>query len=236
VVPNQHYEVELGDLYGEEERDVLVEVSMPTLPGENFKFEALECRVRYANVLDSSLDQLEARGVVRRANEVLPYYSVPNSQIAQQRNRILAAEAMERASAEAERGRLTEGVFVLQQAMDTMAVQMNFLTVEDSASAAVLMEDLEECKGTLSNRSVYRSRGKMRMNAKLQTHWNQRSNDPELAEAQILEECDGYSSPRFMSAMMVNSRASSSVSHSGYRNSKKKMMMKNAFGYSKGSK
>lgn len=240
VIPNRHYEVELGDLYGEEERDVLIEVSMPPLINETLEFEALECKVRYANVLDSSLDQLEARGVVRRANKVLPSDKVPNSQITQQRNRIIAAEAMERASVEAERGRLAEGITILQQAMETMTVQMNYLTVEDSVSAAVLIEDLKECKGTLSNRFVYKTRGKMRMKAKLQTHWNQRSNDAELAEAQILEECDAYSTPKFMCTQMraglqVNSRTSSSVTHSGYRNSKKKMMMKKSFGFSKGS-
>jgi uncharacterized protein YegL len=231
VIPHKRYELDLGDLYGEEERDVLVEVSLPNLSSENLEFVALDCKVSYANVLESSLDVVEASGVVRRPNELTPSDKVPNSQITQQRNRIVAAEALERANAEAEKGRLAEGKWLLQRAMDDMTERVQFLIGDDTVATTALMDDLKECKESLANRSVYNKRGRMRMKAKVQGHWNQRSNDVELEDDQIMREFNDFNRPCFQRSEPVNSSACS-----GYRNTTKKMMLSRAIGQSKSTK
>jgi len=213
IVPNKHYEIEMGDLYGEEARDVLIEVSMPTLPAENKEFVALECRLNYANVLESSLDKAETFGVVQRLNEV-PTDQVPNSHVAQQRNRIVAAEALEQANAIAEKGKLDEGRVVLQSALEKLTDNMKLLNKEDQSTANALMSDIRECQGSLASRSMYKQRGQKRMKAHAQRHFYQRSND---AEADVEEELaeDGFAAPKM------------AMSYS-YRSSKKKSMMMKA--------
>ena len=52
IVPSMHYEIELGDLYAEETRDVLIEVSMPALSEENREFVALEAKLNYVEEVD----------------------------------------------------------------------------------------------------------------------------------------------------------------------------------------
>jgi len=212
IVPNKHYEIEMGDLYGEEGRDVLIEVSMPTLPAENMEFVALECRLSYVNVLDSSLDKVEVCGVVQRLNEV-PADQAPNSCVTQQRNRIIAVEALEQADEAAKKGRLDEGKIILQTALDRVTCNLKLLNEDDQTGSAGLIDDLKECRGSLASMSVYEKRGLGRMRAKVQSHWAQRSND---AEAEDEEELSKH---RQISASTVGSSAF------GYRNTKKMNMM-----------
>ena len=227
IVPEKHYEIEMGDLYGEEERDLLIEVSMPPLSCESKEFEVLECRLHYANVLDSSLDKLEVRGTVQRLNEV-PADQEPDSHISQQRNRIIAAEALEKAGAEAEKGRLEEGKKLLQDALNQMeAVSISLKSEKAKLATSALMDDLMECKGTMRSPEEYNIRGKMRMKAKVQSHWYQRSNDVELDEDEIEEEVASASVPSSGLGNRSDAR--------GYRSSKKSAMLNKAFAYSKKS-
>jgi hypothetical protein len=176
IVPNNHFEVEMGDLYGDEARDVLIEVSMPTLPATNEKFVALKCKLNYVNVLDSSLAKDEAFGVVQRLNQVSAD-QVPNSHVTQQRSRIIAAEALEQANAVAKKGRLDEGTVVLESALEKLHDSKRFLSTRDRSSVTSLIGDLKECRGSLSSPSMYQQSGHKRMSAKAQSHHNQRSND-----------------------------------------------------------
>lgn len=190
IVPDENYEIEMGDLYGEEMRDVLIEISMPKLFSENKEFECLECRLSYANILDSSLDKVEMCGAVQRLNTV-PSEQEADSHITQQLNRIIVAEALEKASDKAEKGDLEEGKKLLEDALSKLTAQMPSLKCEETtAASAALMKEIEECKGTLRSRKEFNHRGKMRMKCKLQSHWNQRSNDVELHQAKIAEEAD----------------------------------------------
>ena len=221
IVPSMHYEIELGDLYAEETRDVLIEVSMPALSEENREFVALEAKLNYANVLDSSLDEVEACGMVQRL-KMVPTDQTPKSHITQQRNRIITAEALEAANAKAEKGHLDEGKMVLQAAIDNLIGSIKLLSTEEKDFSTELVEDLKECQESLNSRSMYHQRGKQRMKAKLQSHWLQRSNDVEVAEADLL---DGTLSIAGLSSGAKCFRGQVRSSKNGYRNSKKKAMM-----------
>lgn len=188
LVPDEHYEIEMGDIYGEEMRDVLINVSMPALFSENKEFECLECRLSYANILDSSLDKVETSCAVQRLNEV-PADQEPDSHITQQRNRVIVAEALEKASEKAEKGSMEEGKNLLQDALDLLTAQMRNLNCEEAkAGSAALIKEIEECKTTLRSRREFKNRGRMRMKCKVQSHWDQRSNDVEVDEYTISEE------------------------------------------------
>ena len=224
IVPETHYEIEMGDLYGEEERDVLIEVFMPVLSSEETEFQALECRLRYVNVLDSSLDKVEVSGTIQRLENV-PADQEPNSDISIQRNRIIAAEALEKASAEAEKGRLDEGQRLLQDALSQMKNRSaNLKSKKAMEATAAMMTDINECNDSLSSIQFYNSRGKMRMKAKVQTHWLQRSNDVELDQDEI------------MRAAPSSTRGCAVPAAQGYRNTYKTQMLKKAVAFSKNKK
>lgn len=229
IVPEEHYEIEMGDIYGEEERDVLIEVSMPALPMENKEFVALECRLNYANVLDSSLDKLQVSLAVQRLSEV-PKDQVPDSHITQQRNRIISAEALERANAEAEKGRLDEGKVVLQKAQAHMMGSLKYLDAGEKEATSALMNDLTECEGTMANLKMYHHRGKKRMKAKVQSHWAQRSNDAEVEEEDIASEMMLGSARALPLAGGMPQLGGVSSAASGYRTSRKSRMLAKTYG------
>ena len=218
VVPKTHFEIEMGDLYGEEERDVLIEVSMPMLSSENKEFEVLECRLNYANILDSSLEKTQVCGSVQRLNEV-PENQEPDNRISLQRNRIISAEALEKANAAAEKGQLDEGKKLLEDALNRLEIASKSSKNEtEMIATTAMMNDIKECKGTLSSHREFKNRGTMRMKAKVQSHWYQRSNDVEIDEDTI----SGETSAGAVSCLMH-----------GYRNSRKSRMMNNAYTFSK---
>jgi len=209
----------------------LIEVSMPALSSENKDFEVLECWLNYANVLDSSLDKVGERRAIQRLDNV-PADQEVDSIISQQRNRIIAAEALEKASAEAERGRLEEGKMLLEEALKQMEARTASLNSETAKIGMVaLMSDIRECKETLKSRQEYKNRGRMRMKAKVQTHWLQRSNDVDLQEDAISREMNDFNIS--CSSNFVGS-AGDSVAR-GYRSRKKTTMLNKAFAFSKKS-
>lgn len=226
IVPQQHVEIELGDLYGEEERDVLLEIILPALPADNLEFSAVECRLNYANVLASSFDKKEAVVVVQRCSEI-PTGLIPESTISQQKNRILAAEAIEAAKVKAENGELDKGRKVIQEALNNMMGGMNVLNVQDKEAAQALLSDLKECEGNMATAVEYNTRGRHRMCAKVQSHWAQRSNDIEISE----EELAPPPAPGAAAAPMAVGAAFGGATK-GYRNKKKGGMLRRAFAYS----
>ena len=76
---------------------------------------------------------------------------------------------------------------VLQAAIDNLIGSIKLLSTEEKDFSTELVEDLKECQESLNSRSMYHQRGKQRMKAKLQSHWLQRSNDVEVAEADLLD-------------------------------------------------
>jgi len=206
IVPNKHYQIEMGDLYGDEARDVLIEVSMPTLPAANEEFVVLHCKLNYVNVLDSSLAKGEAFGAVQRLNQVSAD-QVPNSHVTEQRSRIIAAEALEQANAVAKRGRLAEGTVVLESALVQLIDSERFLnTTRSRSSVASLVGDLKECRASLSSTSMYQQSGQKRMSAKAQSHHNQRSNDLSFDEMS-----SPYQSPKKKYMMARANRSSYTI-------------------------
>ena len=225
IVPEAHYEIEMGDLYGEEERDILIEVFIPELPSEEKEFFALECCLNYANVLDSSLDKLEVSATIQRLDEV-PADQEPDNHISIQRNRIIAAEALEKASAEAEKGSLNEGQRLLHDAFSQMKnMSANLKSKQAMEATAAMMDDINECKNTLGSYQEYNARGRMRMKAKVQTHWLQRSNDVELDQDKLME-----------AAAEPSAGGCAIDAVQGYRSSYKTRMLKKAVAFSKNNK
>merc|ERR1712232_1334450 len=133
----------------------------------------------YANVLSSCFDEKETTAVISRLEVVPGKGWVPNRALSQQKNRIIAAEAIERSNEQAKKGKYDEGRQELEEAIQKITKGLSKLNTEDEAEAALqdLISDLNECKESMVDANIFHGQGKYTLANKGQSHWFQRSND-----------------------------------------------------------
>lgn len=131
----------LGDLFAEDEKDVLLEISLPELPTPTGPEPVLRARLRAFNVACAAVDVLGVTLEVSRP-EVAPVDQSVNELLDAQKNRIEMAEAMEQAALLADTGDLEGGRKVLQNARQRVARSPSALNVL-SASLIQQCSDLE---------------------------------------------------------------------------------------------
>ncbi|ETV97114.1 hypothetical protein H310_09923 [Aphanomyces invadans] len=192
VADKVHVEIDLGDMFAEESRDVLVEVQLtPQVPSE--KMEIVEFRVRYVNVLQSTMEKETSVVTIGRPARVEhDDDDTVDEVIVAQKLRIAAVEAIESAQAEANKGNLDQGKRFLRSAIELVQRDMATLSVNAQATMAILLADLDECTVNMASQSVYQSRGQGRTQQKIQTHWMQRQNNVEVEEDCLLDCDDGF--------------------------------------------
>ena len=61
-------EIQLGDIQSEEERDIVLELSLPAVEGDQ-EGAVLRARLSYFNVISSTLDTVDAELVARRSGK-----------------------------------------------------------------------------------------------------------------------------------------------------------------------
>ena len=108
--------VSLGDLYSEDEKDVLIALELPALPTAAAAAPAVRATLRYFNVATAKMEERSTVLEIARP-EATPTAQPLNLKIDEQRNRVALAEAMESASRAADGGRHAEGRELLQAAV-----------------------------------------------------------------------------------------------------------------------
>lgn len=68
VSPTCSCEIQLGDIQSEEERDIVLELSLPAVDGPQ-EVSAMKASLSYFNVVSSTLDTVDAELVVRRSGK-----------------------------------------------------------------------------------------------------------------------------------------------------------------------
>ncbi|EQC42257.1 hypothetical protein SDRG_01091 [Saprolegnia diclina VS20] len=182
--PSTSYTVDLGDMYAEEERDILVQLTLAAWPAADTDQPLVTFNVRYANVLTSSLETTSTSVAVGRPVTVTD--ASLDALVVQQKHRIETAEALEAAQQEAQKGNLSGGQDVLR----TLKAKIKrdeacFADKNESFKSTTLIDDLDECCAAMATTHVYRERGMHRMAGKMQSHWAQRSNDVEVNVADL---------------------------------------------------
>ena len=112
--------VSLGDLYSEDEKDVLIALELPALPTAAAAAPAVRATLRYFNVATAKMEERSTVLEIARP-EATPTAQPLNLKIDEQRNRVALAEAMESASRAADGGRLAEGRELLRAAVAAAA-------------------------------------------------------------------------------------------------------------------
>ena len=159
-------------LFAEDEKDVLVELTLPKLDAPTGPTIVLEAKLRAFNVARSAPDAVEVQLKIARP-EATPADQPVNMALDTQRNRIFAAEAMEQASNLADRGNLDGGREMLRAVRDRMA---------QSASAQIgtplsmnLVKEVDELYTQYESSQRYRSVGSKMSKMQAVAHSRQRA-------------------------------------------------------------
>ena len=107
----------------------------------------------------------------------------PNAELDQQRNRLQAAEAMEKSRSLADHGNLEGAKELLQATKNQILSSVTF----NEKFCENLVSELEQCKGDMKDTAYYRAEGSKKISRKEQAHYYQRSNKLEEEEIDFYE-------------------------------------------------
>ena len=168
----------LGDLFSEDSKDVLVELTLPRLSTPNAEpTPIVNATLKAFNITRSAPDAITASLRIARP-EVTPPDQPVNTSLDEQRNRIEAAEAMEEASRMADAGDLAGGRNRL-----ALARQHIFSSATSGeAFSASLMSQVAEVEDTFSSEVQYRSVGSKMAKMQSLSHQRQRANHSNVGD------------------------------------------------------
>eukprot|EP00698_Gefionella_okellyi_P024946 TRINITY_DN8977_c0_g1_i1.p1 TRINITY_DN8977_c0_g1~~TRINITY_DN8977_c0_g1_i1.p1 ORF type:complete len:647 (+),score=120.23 TRINITY_DN8977_c0_g1_i1:759-2699(+) len=163
--------VQLGDMYLDEARDVLLIVLLPKLPfAQDLPMEVLSCDVTYTHPTSRQVHRSCGALKVQRP-QVIGTELLPAMVVDVQRNRLLTSDAMQQAVAEADAERFPEARTILQRAI--AAVKESRSNADPACRDFV--RDLEECCKRFSGRRSYETLGSAFARSASIMHREQRS-------------------------------------------------------------
>jgi len=163
--------ISIGDLFSEDQKDILVQLTLPALDEPACRVKVLDAKLRYFSVLTSKMEEITSSITVERP-EVEPEVQALQMRIQEQRTRIRVAEAMESASRFADAGQIQQGREVLQDARQ----YVELLTREDSVLLKDLARDCDDVLLGYEDAVTYRRVGAKRSKMASMSHQQQRSN------------------------------------------------------------
>jgi hypothetical protein len=116
ITPGQQIEISIGDIQSDENKDILVSATIPSISYETANFVIGKVTLTYFNVIDSKMEVHSSEVTIARPS-MLPPNMKPNVELNKQHNRLLAAEAMEKATEAGNNGNLELGRQILNAAI-----------------------------------------------------------------------------------------------------------------------
>jgi Mg-chelatase subunit ChlD len=178
TLPGHTFLLDLGDLYSEEERDILFTFDIPKLdqPTKDQEEPYIFCqfKLEYFNVLDTNSELQTAVGALTRPSaETGP--EMRDEDITVQHNRLFTVEALEKGRDLADKGRLEEAREVLHKAKVRFAETAITIPSQSPASEA-LSKEMDDVLEAMTTTTLYQQAGRQKLFSKALTHKNQRSN------------------------------------------------------------
>jgi len=167
---NAQGSIELGDLFAEDEKDILVEILLPKLTEPTELCNVLRATLRAFNVNSSSPE------VVNSTLELARPTSTPTSQpvnlaLDEQRNRIYTAEAMEKASQMADAGDVSGGRSVLA----ACRMEVASTSSAEQKLSSHLVREMDMMERHFESAAAYRSVGSKMSKMHAMSHARQRA-------------------------------------------------------------
>ncbi|KAL9672524.1 hypothetical protein QQ045_028775 [Rhodiola kirilowii] len=193
--------VHLGDLYADEERNILVSMDIP-VDMSNRDMTLLKVHCAFKDPMTNISMNVEGGTEmwIQRPEKVInPKMSI---RVDKQRNRLLAAEAMAKARAAAENKELGKAVSVLDDCRKALGKSLSASSGEESW--VDLCAELKEMQERMSNRQIYESSGRGYVLSGLSSHQQQRA----TTRGDSSQSSSLPYQTRFMSDMVSKSRSS----------------------------
>eukprot|EP00118_Oscarella_pearsei_P016618 m.160650 g.160650 ORF g.160650 m.160650 type:complete len:497 (+) comp38777_c0_seq7:74-1564(+) len=167
-----HSTVNLGDIQSEEGKDIVIQLTLPQLtePRDEAAVVAT-AELSYFNAITNEMETASTDIRVRRPGEVSEECKRPNPDIDMQRNRVIAAAAMQEATKLADEEKLEAARAVIDKATD----QVKDSFTKEGALSKALLADLDQSKKQLRSKSAYKGGGSNFMYMQAQSHAVQRS-------------------------------------------------------------
>jgi len=162
--------VSLGDLYSEEDRNIICELEVPP-QAEALDVKILSLKLEYFNVLTSSVTKNQVTLLVNRLDDVPPEHLVPNLLLDKQRNRITTADALEKANRLGTSDKLDEARATLNEAIQQISLSSSC----NEVFSQDLITDLKEALSRVRDRVSYETSGSKYMSSHGMSHNYQRS-------------------------------------------------------------
>lgn len=190
----------VGDIFSEEQKDLLIDLRLPaSQAGVTEEQHLLKVTLRYFNVIAACDEEVHTMTVVRRT-KTGSEDGEKSDKVLEQRSRIEATRALEEAGRLAEQGRIDLANQRLDAAQADIRMRSDGGVREWSAG---YVEDLRSVQADMGSEQRYRSAGKMRMASKARKHGMQRAN--------LCDRSEEFAAPK-ASAMYMNSKKSATKS------------------------
>ncbi|KAL3647388.1 hypothetical protein CASFOL_008356 [Castilleja foliolosa] len=169
--------INVGDLYADEEKEFLVDVSVPLIQKqaeEETSTSLLEVTCSYKDVVTNEVVKIENDLVeIRRPKNVSPEDTVVSLEVDRQRIRVKAAECMAKAHEMAERGDLSGARAVLEEGDDEVMGSAAFNAGDDMCFGLGL--DLKEMEDRFESSERYEKQGRAFALSGMNSHQMQRA-------------------------------------------------------------
>jgi cellobiose-specific phosphotransferase system component IIA len=169
--PGKIVKIYIGDLYSEERKDILCTIELESLTEAKEKDSVLEIQCNYRNVISAQSEFLKTTAVIDRPDTVIG--SVPiNGYVDKQRNRIIAAKAMEQALEEGKKEDYNKAQELLENAKQVIVQSSS----RNDAYCQLLVRQLEDSKSEVKTKEQFHGHGKQFLSSTVTSHYQQRAN------------------------------------------------------------
>jgi DNA-directed RNA polymerase subunit H (RpoH/RPB5) len=161
--------VDIGQLYADEERDILLSV---TVPKSSEQTSLLRVACAYKDPVTNEMIKIQGDEVkIKRPTSTIS--EQVSIEVDRERNRIQAASSIESARAAAERGALSEAVTILEDCRRVLS--QSFASQNGDRLCMALDAELREMQERMANRQLYEASGRAYMLSGLSSHSWQRA-------------------------------------------------------------
>jgi hypothetical protein len=147
---SKNYYFLINKVLSEEKRDILFSIKIPKISKDDNNFEICNLKLDYLNVINMKKESIERSCNIKRVSTLSNGVEV-SIELDKHRNRLMAAEAIERAKKFADDNKLEEAKKEILQAIETIKRSPS----RDLEFCQFLIDDLNVCKNSLKDRVEY---------------------------------------------------------------------------------
>jgi len=155
----------LGDIYSGEERNIIASIYLPPLDAPTESITMIKYTLTYFDVINSTFKTVTNEVTIARPENTPPNKS-NNIKLDKQRNRIIAADAIENGKKFGDAGNLDQGRTVLKQAISDLKNSAS----KDDIFTQSLVADLELCVANMQQKDEYHAKASKVMAMKEKAH------------------------------------------------------------------